>query len=284
MIPPFGARLRTAMDERGPLCVGIDPHPALLRQWDLDDDAAGLERFALTVVETLADEVAAVKPQSAFFERHGARGVAVLEQVLRASREAGVLTVLDVKRGDIGSTVQGYADAYLDPRSALCADAITATPYLGFRSLEPFLDTALAHGRGVFVVTLTSNDTDGAVVQRARDQAGVTVAGRILTQVAARNAGVEPLGSIGAVVGATIGEVDEDLSVNGPLLAPGLGAQGATPGDLRRVFGPALANVLPASSRDVLAAGPDPGRLRHAAQALRAAVQQVYAEPSTARR
>ena len=284
MIPPFGARLRTAMDERGPLCVGIDPHPALLRQWGLDDDAAGMERFALTVVETLADEVAAVKPQSAFFERHGARGVAVLEQVLRASREAGVLTVLDVKRGDIGSTVQGYADAYLDPRSPLRADAITASPYLGFRSLEPFLDTALAQGRGVFVVTLTSNDTDGAVVQRARDQAGVTVAGRILTQVAARNAGVEPLGSIGAVVGATIGEVDEDLSMNGPLLAPGLGAQGATPADLRRVFGPALANVLPASSRDVLAAGPDPGRLRHAAQALRAAVQQVYAEPSTARR
>ena len=284
MISPFGARLRTAMDERGPLCVGIDPHPALLRQWGLDDDAAGLERFALTVVETLADEVAAVKPQSAFFERHGARGVAVLEQVLRASREAGVLTVLDVKRGDIGSTVQGYADAYLDPRSPLRADAITASPYLGFRSLEPFLDTALAQGRGVFVVTLTSNDTDGAVVQRARDQAGVTVAGRILTQVAARNAGVEPLGSIGAVVGATIGEVDEDLSVNGPLLAPGLGAQGATPADLRRVFGPALANVLPASSRDVLAAGPDPGRLRHAAQALRAAVQQVFAEPSTARR
>src|SRR5262245_11881205 len=108
----FGTRLSAAMDKRGRLCVGIDPHANLLAAWGLDDDPAGLERFAMTVVDALGTEVSVFKPQSAFFERHGSRGIAVLEKAVSAAREAGALVLLDAKRGDIGSTMQGYADAY----------------------------------------------------------------------------------------------------------------------------------------------------------------------------
>lgn len=266
----FGSRLRAAMDTRGPLCAGIDPHPTLLQAWGLDDDPAGLERFAMTAVEALAGAAAALKPQSAFFERHGSRGVAVLERVVAAARDLGAVVVLDVKRGDIGSTAQAYADAYLDRRSPLAVDAITASPYLGFGSLTPMLDTAQANDAGVFVLALTSNP-EGPQVQHARTAEGSTVAGAVLAAIAARNADASPLGSVGAVVGATIGETDEDLDVNGPLLVPGLGAQGGTVDDVRRIFGTASGNVLASSSREILAAGPEPTALRDAA--LRTAEQ-----------
>lgn len=265
---PFGARLRAATDARGPLCVGIDPHPGLLREWGLTDDVAGLERFALTVVEALADRIAVLKPQAAFFERHGSRGIAVLERVLAESAAAGALTIADAKRGDIGSTMAAYAEAFVGEGSPLAADAVTASPYLGFGSLRPLLDLARATGRGVFVLALTSNP-EGPQVQHALAGDGRTVAQTILDAVAAENAGASPLGSVGAVVGATVGAagVAHGLDVNGPLLAPGIGAQGATADDLRAVFGPALGAVLPSSSREVLRAGPDVTRLRSAAQA-----------------
>jgi orotidine-5'-phosphate decarboxylase len=261
----FGARLREAMDSRGPLCAGIDPHPSLLDAWGLTDSPVGLERFSLAVVEALASSVAALKPQSAFYERHGAQGVAVLEKVIAAARRLGVLVVLDVKRGDIGSTAQAYADAYLDPTSPLAVDAITASPFLGFGSLDPMIDTALAHDAGVFVLALTSNP-EGRQVQHARTPDGRTVAGAVLDAVSTRNEGATPMGSVGAVVGATIGETHENLAVNGPLLVPGLGAQGGTASDVRRIFGDAAGNVLASSSRDILSAGPDKSALHAAAQ------------------
>ena len=261
---PFGTRLVEAMGTRGRLCVGIDPHAALLRGWGLDDDVAGLERFALTVVEAVAPVVSVVKPQSAFFERFGSRGIAVLERVVAESRAAGALVLLDVKRGDIGSTSQAYADAYLDPSSPLASDAITASPFLGFGSLEPMVRTARRHGAGLFVLALTSNP-EGPEVQHAR--AGErSVAGVVLDHLRALNAGATPLGDFGAVVGATIGDTPEALDINGPILAPGYGAQGGTVADLRRIFGPAAPHLLPSSSRDVLAAGPDPAALREAAR------------------
>ena len=260
----FGERLRTAITDRGPLSVGVDPHPSLLSAWGLGDDPQGLERFALTVVEALAGQVAVLKPQSAFFERHGSRGIAVLERVVADARAAGALVLMDAKRGDIGSTMQAYADAYASPSSPLFSDAVTASPYLGFGSLRPLLDTATAHGCGVFVLALTSNP-EGPAVQLARAADGRTVAGTILDEVRTLNADAAPLGSVGAVVGATIGETSEDLDVNGPLLAPGFGAQGGTVEDLRRIFGSALSAVLPSTSRDVLAAGPSVGQLRDAA-------------------
>jgi orotidine-5'-phosphate decarboxylase len=262
----FGSRLHRAVAERGPLCVGIDPHSALLTRWGLSDDVAGLERFARTVVDALADRVAVLKPQSAFFERFGSRGIGVLESIIRQSREAGALVLLDVKRGDIGSTMAAYASAYLDPASSLRADAITLSPYLGVGSLRPAFDMAAAHGGGVFVLALTSNP-EGSTVQHAVTGDGRTVAQTVIDEISQLNAGADPLGSVGLVVGATIGDTGHDLSkVNGPLLAPGLGAQGATPAGLRTIFGDSLPNVLPSYSREVLNAGPDLADLRAAAQ------------------
>jgi len=261
---PFGARLREAMDMRGPLCVGIDPHPGLLQKWDLADDPSGLEQFAMSTVEALGRTVAVLKPQSAFFERHGSRGVAVLEKVLARTKELGALALLDVKRGDIGTTAQAYADAYLDASSPTAADAITASPYLGVGSLDPMFEVAEANGAGIFVLALTSNP-EGPQVQHARTSAGTTVAGAVLAALGKRNAGAEPLGSYGAVVGATIGDTVEDLDINGPLLVPGIGAQGGTAEDVRRIFGAAVANVLPSSSREILGAGPSGEALRDAA-------------------
>ncbi|MGI5149175.1 orotidine-5'-phosphate decarboxylase [Plantactinospora sp. CA-294935] len=261
----FGSRLHRAMAERGPLCVGIDPHPALLARWGLTDDVDGVARFSETVVEALGDRVAVVKPQSAFFERFGSRGVGVLESIIRQLRGAGVLVLLDVKRGDIGSTVAAYADAYLDPSSPMYVDAVTASPFLGVGSLAPMFDAARKHGGGVFVLALTSNP-EGASVQRAVGADGRTVAQTIIEEISQLNAGAEPLGSFGLVVGATIGETGHDLSgVGGPLLAPGLGAQGGRADDLRTVFGGELSRVLPSYSREVLGAGPDPAALRAAA-------------------
>jgi orotidine-5'-phosphate decarboxylase len=269
---PYGDRLRAAMDELGPFCPGIDPHAALLEQWGLPDTVGGLETFAMTCVEAFGGAVAAVKPQSAFFERFGAAGVAVLERTLAGLRDAGTLSLLDVKRGDIGTTMAGYAQAYLSADSPLRADAITVSPYLGYESLRPALDLAAATGRGVFVLTLTSNPEGPSVQHATRD--GASVAASVLAGVARDNAHAAAsgrLGSVGMVVGATVGSAVTDLGLDltgsaVPLLAPGLGAQGGTAAALRATFGSALPQVLGTSSREVLVAGPGAVALRDAAR------------------
>jgi len=265
----FGARLRAAMDEHGPLCVGIDPHPGLLAAWGLPDDAGGLKRFGERVIEALAGRVAAVKPQSAFFERHASSGVAVLGSIIRQLRQSGTVVILDVKRGDIGSTAAAYADAYLDPASPLAADAVTASPYLGVGALRPMIDSALAAGSGVFVLARTSNP-EGSALQRAVTASGRTVAQAVVEEISQVNQGVEPMGDIGVVVGATIGsDADEPVldldGMGGPVLAPGLGAQGGRPDDLRRIFGSVTGRVLAAYSREILEHGPSVTDLRAAA-------------------
>lgn len=271
---PFGQRLAAAMDEHGPLCVGIDPHPGLLERWGAEDSIDGLRRFALTTLEALEGRVAALKPQSALFERFGSRGIAALEEVIAGCRDTGTLCILDAKRGDIGSTMAGYAAAYLSDGSPLAADAVTLSPYLGFGSLAPALDLAAKTGRGVFVLALTSNP-EGHALQHARTEAG-TVAGDIARQAGALNAreleahSASEFGSTGLVVGATIGDAPRRLGldlaqVRGPFLAPGVGAQGAGPAELAEVFGEARRAVLASSSRGVLAAGPELGALRDAA-------------------
>lgn len=276
---PFGARLQAAMRTHGPLCAGIDPHRGLLAGWGLDHTLAGVERFALTCVEAFGGAVAAVKPQSAFFEVFGSGGVALLERVVEELRAAGTAVILDVKRGDIGSTMAAYAEAFLGPAAAAPPDAITLSPYLGYGSLRPAIDLALQTGRGVFVLALTSNP-EGAAVQHAREtESGRSVAGHVVAGVAADNAAAAArgeLGSVGMVVGATVGDAVARLGLDlaaadAPLLAPGVGAQGATAADLRRVFGAALPQVLAASSREILSAGPDVAALR--ARALASAEQ-----------
>ncbi|WP_420107667.1 orotidine-5'-phosphate decarboxylase [Kocuria marina] len=303
------------MTVAGPLCVGIDPHPSLLDAWGLPATAQGLERFALGVMEAAAERCAAVKPQVALFEAYGSAGFAVLERVLRESREAGLLSIADAKRGDIGSTMAAYASAWLSDDSPLAADAVTLSPYLGFESLRPALDLARETGRGTFVLALTSNP-EGASVQHVGGTE--SVAGSVLAAIARENATAQPrsgttssspggstapsdgaaaaavrgvtgtntaagdnrdeivtspseatLGSCGAVIGATVGEalasLDIDLStLNGPILAPGYGAQGADAAAVATVFEHVRPTVLANSSRGVLRHGPDVPALRDA--------------------
>ena len=208
----------------------------------------------------MAPHVSVVKPQSAFYERFGSRGIAVLERVIADSRAAGALVLLDVKRGDIGSTSQAYADAYLDPTSPLASDAITVSPFLGFGSLDPIIDTARRHDAGVFVLALTSNK-EGPEVQHAHGRrAAAPSPGGMLDHLRRLNAGAEPLGSFGAVVGATIGRPSEDLAFNGPILAPGFGAQGGTTADVRRLFGARRRRRCPARRARCSGSGPDVDR------------------------
>lgn len=276
MRAPFGSRVTTAVSVRGPLCVGIDPHPGLLADWGLPVSADGLERFAMTCVEAFAGEVAVVKPQSAFFEAHGSAGVAVLERLIAACKAAGALVLLDVKRGDIGSTMAAYASAYLGEGGSLAADAVTLSPFLGFGSLDPALELAAKNGRGVFVLALTSN-SEGASVQRATGPDGRSVAQTIVDEAAARNAGASPLGPVGLVIGATVGRTDLDLSaLNGTILAPGFGAQGAGVAELTSVFGASIRHVLPTSSRDILRHGPDVAALRAAALRVRDSIAVAH--------
>ena len=164
----FGERLVAAGQVRGRLCVGIDPHPYLLQQWGLEDTVDGLRRFSEACVEAFADTAALVKPQVAFYERFGSQGFAVLEDTLQYLREAGCLTVADAKRGDIGSTMAGYADAWLGESSPLRADAVTVSPYLGVAALQPVFDLAAKTGRGVFVLAATSNP-EAVQLQNFRD-------------------------------------------------------------------------------------------------------------------
>ncbi len=273
----FGSRLDASIQQWGPLCVGIDPHPELLARWGLTDTAESLVAFSDAVLEASVGSAAAVKPNSAFFERHGARGVAALEHTLESARDLGLMTILDVKRGDIGSTMEGYADAYLAEGVPLEADAITVSPYLGFGSLRPAFELAAHTGKGVFVLALTSNP-EGASVQHATDANGISVARAIAEGAAEMNAGATPMGSIGLVVGATVGDAVRELgidlaAVNGPLLSPGVGAQGAGSAEVAQVFGSARSRVLVSQSRGILMAGPFVEKLRGAIQSAAGAAQ-----------
>jgi orotidine-5'-phosphate decarboxylase len=267
--PGFGRRLAEAVSERGPLCPGIDPHPELLADWGLSADVEGLRRFCDSCASAFAD-FAVVKPQVAFFETYGAAGYSVLEDTIAALRTAGVLVLADAKRGDIGSTMAAYAAAWAG-ESPLAVDAVTASPYLGFGSLQPLLDTAAAHGRGVFVLAATSNP-EGASVQCAQS-GGRTVAQSIVDAAAEVNRASSPEpGSVGVVVGATLSTPPDVSDLGGPILVPGIGAQGGRPDALGGFAGARPGQLLPAVSREILRAGPDVAKLREAAERYRDAV------------
>lgn len=275
--PGFGRRLRDALDQYGPLCVGIDPHAALLRAWGMDATAAGAREFGLRTVEAAAGRVGIVKPQVAFFERYGAAGFAALEDVIAAARAAGLIVIADAKRGDIGTTMDGYAAAWLAPGAPLESDALTLSPYLGTDSLNAAFSAATAHEKGVFVLAATSNPESSAL-QRARVDDEESVAERVAHDVAARNIGAPgSLGPIGLVVGATVDRRAYGLSdivlAGTPILAPGFGAQGAEPGDLGRLFGYVASQVVASESRSILSAGPAglAARIEHRAALYRTA-------------
>lgn len=269
----FGERLEEAGQERGRLCVGIDPHPYLLDKWGLEPTADSLRTFSLRCVEAFSDTAALVKPQVAFFERFGSQGFAVLEDVLAALREAGCLTVADAKRGDIGSTMAGYADAWLGDSSPLRADSVTVSPYLGVGALGPVFTKAEETGRGVFVLAATSNP-EARAIQSVPVGEESTIAQGVVDECAAFNVEAQKAnkpGDVGVVVGATLDNPPRLDALNGPALLPGVGAQGAGPEQVHGIVSahPSLgfANV----SRAVLEQGPDVADLRKA-------VAQVAAE------
>lgn len=266
----FGARLAAALSSRGPICLGIDPHPELLESWGLPANADGLAAFCDVCVAAYAG-FAIVKPQVAFFERYGSAGFAVLERAMAELRGHGVLVLADVKRGDIGTTMAAYAAAWAADGPLRC-DAVTASPYLGFGSLQPLLDTAEAHGRGVFVLSATSNP-EGAGVQQAVVAGGASVAQSIVDAAAAVNrSNRSKPGSVGVVVGATVSDVPDVSGLGGPVLVPGVGAQGGRADALRGFAGAAPGQLLPAVSREVLRAGPGVAAVRAAAERMRDSV------------
>jgi orotidine-5'-phosphate decarboxylase len=271
----FGARLADAKAGRGPLCLGIDPHPELLRAWDLPTTADGLAAFCDICVEAFSG-FAVVKPQVAFFEAYGAAGFAVLERAIAALRSVGVLVLADAKRGDIGSTMAAYATAWAGD-SPLAADAVTASPFLGFGSLRPLLEAAAAHDRGVFVLAATSNP-EGATVQRAAFD-GRSVSQLIVDQAAVVNRSATPSqpGYVGVVVGATVFEAPDVSELGGPVLVPGVGVQGGRPEALGGLGGAAPGQLLPAVAREVLRAGPSVSDLRAAGERMLDAVAYLSA-------
>jgi orotidine-5'-phosphate decarboxylase len=263
----FGARLRTAIAERGHLCVGIDPHPFLLESWGLPDNGQGAREFGLRVVDAAAGRVGIVKPQNAFFERLGAAGYSALEDVLSAARSAGLLVIADVKRGDVGTSVEAYGQAWLTPGSPLEADAMTISAFQGVGSIAAPMDLAMRSGKGMFVLAATSNP-EAARIQLARADAGddaTSVARVIIDDVMNYNAqrADGAVGSIGVVLGATLDLADYGIDVAAapspglPVLAPGFGHQGAKLADAPSIYGALLANTVVSDSRSLLSAGPN---------------------------
>jgi orotidine-5'-phosphate decarboxylase len=270
MALPFADRLAAVRVKYGPLVVGADPHGPLLQKWGLADDADGLDQFADIVLTGVAGAAGIVKPQSAFFERHGWRGIRTLTRLVASAREAGIVVILDVKRGDVGTTNDAYAQAYLGDGAPIQADAITVSPYLGLAAMGSLIGRAHRSGACLIVVTRSSNP-EGRAVQTARAGSGGTVEEQVLAEIGEINARLAPgaVGPVGAVIGPFPDQPPLDLAAaNALFLVPGVGAQGATPADVAATFASCPERVMPSASRSVLAAGPDASAMRDAVARL----------------
>ncbi len=275
-VTSFDSRFAVARRVHGPLVFGLDPAADVLSAWDLSDDADGLDRFADIALEAAVGSVALIKPQSAFYERHGWRGIRTLQRLIAGARSAGLLVILDIKRGDVGSTNDAYAEAYLGKDAPLAADAITVHPYLGLAAMSSYVSRAAESGSCLLVVTRSSNPEGRNIQAAIAGQA--TVEQQLLLDIGALNERLAPgaIGPVGAVVGPTHLEPELDLAAaNALFLAPGVGAQGATPADVAAVFRSCPDRVMPSASRSLLAAGPDVGRLRDTVSALAAEFRAV---------
>ena len=263
----FAERFSILAEARSPLCLGLDPSADLLRAWGLADDAKGLRRFCEVVLEAAGDRLAVIKPQAAFFERLAAAGMAELARAVAGIRAQGALSLVDAKRGDVDSTMEGYAEGFLGVGSGFGADAMTVTAYLGFGALKPVFERAAATGSAVFVVVHSSNP-EGRSLQDALHPDGRTVSEALADDITAFNAALGPrAGPIGAVVGATIdpahAPILERLSQS-LILAPGVGAQGASLPDVGANFAATRRRTLPSASRGLLRHGPTVAGLRQA--------------------
>lgn len=264
MADAFSIRFDSVRRSRGPLAWGLDPSGDLLDEWGLGDTPDGLDRFVDLVLPLAAETVGLVKPQAAFYERHGWKGIRTLARLIDEARGAGLLVVLDAKRGDVGSTNQAYAEAYLGPDAPMRSDALTVHPYLGLDAMGPFVERAAESGSCLLVVTRSSNP-EGRPIQAPVEQG-------LLDRIGALNHELAPggIGPIGAVIGPTHLEPRLDLvAPNALYLAPGVGHQGASPDDVAEVFASCPDRVIPSASRSLLA-DPDPSRLRDEASALAA--------------
>ena len=279
----FGLRLKNAMAKYGPLCVGIDPHRKMLLNWGYNMDAQGAELFSMRMLQAMNGRAAAVKFQSSMFERYGSKGFAALERVLYAARQMDVITIVDCGHGGLSTTISALADAYFKPDAPLLTDAITLLPYYGARSMGGLINEALNNGRGVFIASLTSN-REGASLQTAIRQTGsyrgTTVAHGIAQTAQIFNNNTKGMGSVGLIVGATIGDWMNgggiDLtSFTGPILSPGYGWQGAEANDLKTVFAGTHGNVLVTVSRSIASHGPDIGALSTATERIAWDIRQA---------
>jgi orotidine-5'-phosphate decarboxylase len=254
----FSARLQQQIAEHSPLCVGIDPSASLLKSCGLPDSAEGAFEFGRRVLVAAQFQIAVIKPQSAFFERFGSAGFRAMEELAALARANDVLVLLDGKRGDIDTTGAAYAEGYFSVASSLRVDAVTTHAYLGLAALEPFFEVAYNAGGSVFVVVRSSNP-EGRDLQTARLADGETVALSIARQITERNQRytAESPGPIGAVVGATCDDAQEVVTAlpRSFILAPGVGAQGATMDDVLMRMPGARGRVLPNVSRAILANG-----------------------------
>ncbi|WP_454855547.1 orotidine-5'-phosphate decarboxylase [Rhizobium binxianense] len=268
----FVERFLELAEQRSPLCLGLDPSLDLLRGWGLDDTLDGLRRFCDIVLAAAEDRVAVVKPQSGFFERFGPGGMTVMAETIRTWRERGTLSLIDCKRGDVATTMEGYAAAMLGEHSPFGGDAMTVTAYLGFDALRPAFERAFLNQASVFVVVHSSNP-EGRFLQDARHDNGRSVAEKLADEVTEANRAFgQSVGPVCAVVGATIDVADIGILDRLPaslLLAPGIGAQGATLADMKQRFGSAYRRALPSASRAILQFGPDVSRLRSAIDRFR---------------
>jgi orotidine-5'-phosphate decarboxylase len=259
----FGDRLAEAIDrKRTQLVVGLDPQRDLLpvevvgdAHEGRDRAAAAFVRFCNGIVDAVTPYAVAVKPQLAFFEALGADGMRALEEVCAYARQAGLLVIVDGKRGDIGSTARAYAAAYLEGAPPL-ADALTVNPYLGRDSLEPLFGACRRHGAGVFCLVKTSNE--GGEIQDLKLSDGRPLwqhVARLVAEWGEDLVGERGLSSVGAVVGATHARAVSEARRLLPqtiILLPGVGAQGASPGDVARAFTSGPASALVAASRSVI--------------------------------
>lgn len=278
MADTFVGRFESVRRLRGPLAWGLDPSGDILDDWGLGDTPDGLERFIDVVLPVAAETVGLIKPQAAFYERHGWRGIRALGRLIDEARSVGLLVVLDAKRGDVGSTNEAYAEAYLGPDAPMRADALTVHPYLGVAAMRPFIDRAAEFGSCLLIVTRSSN-VEGRSVQASVNSDGYSVEQSLLDTIGGLNAELEPggIGPIGAVIGPTHMDPRLDLAApNALYLAPGVGRQGATPTDVAHVFSACPDRVFPSASRSLLAS-PDPGRLRDDVGALAAEFAHLLA-------
>lgn len=267
MLQNFGDRLADAVRSRkSPVCVGLDPRwqslpDCITAGVDPRDKVAVARRtaqFCCEVIDAVAAVAPVVKPQAAFFEQLGAQGMLALEKVIEHAKRSGLLVLLDGKRGDIGTTAEAYADAYLggDSSSGWGCDALTVNPFLGDDTLEPFVQCAQNRGAGIFVLVKTSNPGSGFLQDRITDgQSIYQIVADAVQSRAVATAGESGYGSVGAVVGATFPEQLAELRQRMPsawILIPGYGAQGGTAQDVAHGFDRNGLGAIVNSSRGII--------------------------------